>query len=55
MISDYRNNKVDTILRDAPNIILTLADEDFRKGRENSIFSLSYLELYAPSLGLGSC
>jgi nitroreductase/NAD-dependent dihydropyrimidine dehydrogenase PreA subunit len=55
MISGYRNNKVDTILRDAPSIILTLADKDFRNGRENSILSLSYLELYAPSLGLGSC
>lgn len=55
MISGYRNNKVDSILRDAPSIILTLADKDFRNGRENSILSLSYLELYAPSLGLGSC
>jgi nitroreductase/NAD-dependent dihydropyrimidine dehydrogenase PreA subunit len=55
MISGYRNNKIDTVLRGAPSIILTLADEDFRNGRENSILSLSYLELYAPSLGLGSC
>lgn len=55
MISGYRNNKVDTILRDAPSIILTLSDKDFRNGRENSILSLSYLELFAPSLGLGSC
>ncbi|WP_238918670.1 nitroreductase family protein [Clostridium sp. YIM B02555] len=55
MISGYKKNKVDTILRDAPSIILTLADKDFRNGRENSILSLSYLELYAPSLGLGSC
>lgn len=55
MIKGYRENKVDTILRHAPSIILTLADEDFYNGRENSILSLSYLELYAPSLGLGSC
>ncbi len=55
MISGYKNTKVDTILRDAPSIIITLADEDFRNGRENSVLSLSYLELYAPSLGLGSC
>jgi nitroreductase len=44
-----------TILRDAPSIILTLADNNFYNGRENPMISLSYLELYAPSLGLGSC
>ena len=55
MINGYRENKVDTILRDAPSIILTLADDNFYNGRENSMISLSYLELYAPSLGLGSC
>jgi len=55
MIKGYRENKVDTILRDAPSIILTLAADDFYNGRENSMISLSYLELYAPSLGLGSC
>jgi nitroreductase/NAD-dependent dihydropyrimidine dehydrogenase PreA subunit len=55
MIKSYRENKDDTILRDAPSIILTLSDDDFYNGRENSMISLSYLELYAPSLGLGSC
>ena len=52
---EYRENKVDTILRGAPSIILTLADKNFSRGRENSIFSLTYLELFAPSLDLGSC
>lgn len=33
MIKGYRENKVDTILRDAPSIILTLADDDFYNGR----------------------
>lgn len=28
---------------------------NFVGGRENSIFKLAYMELYAPSLGLGSC
>ncbi|WP_033168036.1 nitroreductase family protein [Clostridium sp. KNHs205] len=55
MVNGYRENKVDTILRNAPSIIVTLADKDFYKGRENSVLSLSYLELYAPWLGLGSC
>ncbi|MBV7276604.1 nitroreductase family protein [Clostridium thailandense] len=55
MIKGYREDKVDTILRNAPSIILTLADDNFYNGRENSMISLSYLELYAPSLELGSC
>ena len=51
----YREFGVDGIFRGAPNLVLTTADKDFSRGRENSIFSLAYLELYAPSLGLGSC
>ena len=51
----YRKFGVDGILRGAPNLVLATADRHFSKGRENSVFSLAYLELYAPSLGLGSC
>ncbi len=51
----YREYNADGILRDAPSLILSLADKDFRNARENSIFQLTYLELFAPSLGLGSC
>ena len=54
-IQAYNNEGVDTIFRGAPCLILATADTDFIRGRENSIFSLTYLELYAPSLGLGSC
>ncbi len=54
IIQRYRDG-VDGIFRGAPNLILTIANKDFSRGRENSIFSLAYLELYAPSLGLGSC
>lgn len=54
-ISEYRERGVDSILRDAPHLILAITDKEFRQGRENSIFSLAYLELFAPSLGLGSC
>lgn len=55
MIVAYRQNGTDTILRGAPHLVLALADQDFRWARENSIFSLAYLELYAPVLGVGSC
>lgn len=51
----YREKGIDTILRGAPCLVLATADVDFIRGRENSIFSLEYMELYAPSLGLGSC
>lgn len=51
----YREKGIDTILRGAPSLILATADSNFPRGRENSIFSLAYLELYAPTLGLGSC
>ncbi len=54
-IKAYREAGIDTILRGAPNLVLATTDTDFLQGRENSIFSLAYLELYAPTLGLGSC
>ena len=51
----YRENNIDFILHNAPALILTVATKNFARGRENSILSLAYLELYAPSIGLGSC
>lgn len=54
-IRTYNENGTDTILRNAPHIILATTPKDMPRGRENTIFSLAYLELYAPSLGLGSC
>jgi Nitroreductase len=54
-INNYRKNGIDSILRDAPHLILATAPKDFRNGRENSISALSYVELFAPTLGLGSC
>ncbi|MBU3191377.1 nitroreductase family protein [Clostridium bowmanii] len=55
LINVYRETGADPILRDAPNLIMTTADKDFPSGRGNSISSLTYLELFAPSLGLGTC
>jgi Nitroreductase len=54
-INNYRKNGMDSILRDAHHIILATAPKDFRNGRENTISALSYVELFAPTLGLGSC
>ena len=55
LISIYRDGGVDSILRGAPNLIITTADKDFSGARGNSISCLTYLELFAPSLGLGTC
>ncbi|MFT8315861.1 MAG: nitroreductase family protein [Clostridium sp.] len=55
VIKNYHEKGIDTVLRGAPNLILATTDVNFSGGRENSIFSLTYLELFAPSLGLGSC
>jgi len=55
LISIYRENGVDSILRGAPNLIIATADKDFSNARANSISCLTYLELFAPSLGLGTC
>jgi len=54
-ITSYRKDGYDSIFRGAPNLILATSHKDFPNGRENAISCLTYLELYAPSLGLGSC
>ena len=38
-----------------PHLILALADSRNSIGRDNGRYALTYVELYAPSLGLGSC
>jgi nitroreductase len=55
MIQAYREKGIDTVLRGAPHLVLALTDREFSRGRENTIFALAYLELYASALGLGSC
>jgi len=51
----YRETRIDNILRDAPHLILATASKEFRNGRENTIFSFAYLELFATALRLGTC
>ena len=55
LISSYREGGIDPILRGAPNLIIATADENHSNGKGNSISCLTYLELFAPSLGLGTC
>jgi len=43
------------ICRGAPHIIVVHGDKNYGFGAEDSALALSYLELYAPVIGLGSC
>ena len=54
-VQNYKATGIDTILRSAPNLILATAPKNFKNGRENTISAFSYLELYATTIGLGSC
>lgn len=45
----------DLLLREAPMIILALTQRDQAYTVRHAQFALTYLELYAPSLGLGTC
>lgn len=54
-VQAYRNDGMDTVLRNAPHLILATSSKDFKNGIKNTISAFSYLELFATSLGLGSC
>jgi nitroreductase/NAD-dependent dihydropyrimidine dehydrogenase PreA subunit len=43
------------ICRGAPHIIVVHGDKNYGFGAEDGALALSYLELYAPVIGLGSC
>jgi nitroreductase/NAD-dependent dihydropyrimidine dehydrogenase PreA subunit len=45
----------DAVLRDAPVVIVASAPKDALFGMVDLILSMSYLDLAAPSLGLGTC
>lgn len=55
-VQAYRKTGEDTILRGAPCLVVSTAAKSFLpRGRDNTHFSLAYAELYAPSIGLGTC
>ena len=43
------------ICRGAPHVIVVHGDKDYGFGAEDGALALSYLELFAPTLSLGSC
>ena len=54
-IANYRKTGRDVILRDAPCLIIPIVDKNLTVGKDNTYYSLAYAELYAPSIGLGTC
>lgn len=45
----------DIIFRDAPELVVALADESHPRARDNARFSLTFIALLAPSMGVGTC
>ncbi|MFL0197822.1 nitroreductase family protein [Clostridium sp. WILCCON 0269] len=55
-VTNYRQNAQDVVLRDAPCLVIPIVDKgSLPIGRDNTFFSLAYAELFAPSIGLGTC
>ena len=45
----------DTVLRDAPVIVVASAPKEAMNGLGDVTLALSYLDLMAPTMGLGTC
>ena len=45
----------DALFYNAQHLILAVSDKDFSRGSKNAQFSLTFISLLAPSLGLGTC
>lgn len=55
IVQGYRKTGRDLILRDAPALVIATAPKKVPIGRDNARYSLAYVELYATTMGLGSC
>ncbi|HEY3423909.1 MAG TPA: nitroreductase family protein, partial [Negativicutes bacterium] len=56
VVDNYHHNGRNVVLWNAPCLIIAVTDQNFLAvGRDNAHFSLTYAELYASSLGLGTC
>jgi nitroreductase len=45
----------DVILRGAPHLIVAMCETSFPRGPENAHFCFAYAELFAPTVGVGTC
>jgi len=55
LVASYRKTQVDTVLRDAPSVIIATAPKAVPMGKDTARFALAYAELFATTLGLGTC
>lgn len=55
LIKKYHETGEDSVLRGAPALVVATSAKNFIQGRINSISCLTYLELFAPHIDLGSC
>ena len=54
-VSQYRKTGEDGILRGCTELIFALSEKYDHRGRENAQFSLTFMALAAPTLGIGTC
>lgn len=54
-IVDAWDAGIDIISRGAPALVIPFAPEDYQGGNVDATIALAYLDLAAPSFGLGSC
>ena len=55
MVAAYRATGADWALRDAPCLIVATAPRDLAAAPDSARLALEYVELYATTLGLGTC
>lgn len=55
-VDNYHKNGTDVVLRSAPCLIIAMAEKNtIPMGRDNTHFSLTYAQLLAQTIGLGTC
>ncbi|EHJ00494.1 nitroreductase [Clostridium sp. DL-VIII] len=55
-VARYRETGEDVVLRDAPCLVIPIVNKNSSStGHDSTLFSLAYAELYATSIGLGTC
>ena len=55
VVKAYREEENDVILRGAPHLVVAVADKVNASAELNCHYVWSYAELFAPSVGVGSC
>lgn len=55
LFTDAWDDNFDMVLRNAPALVVAMAPEEVGNGMVDPTLALAYLELAAPTLGLGTC